>query len=383
MKGLPSSVHKPFDKVLRFLEERENTGELLAGSRLPTAEALAAHLEISAGTVKNVYRTLAREGRVKTQVGVGSFWLGGGKAPEHRHYRIAFQIGHAPSIASGELETALRGRTGWSGAILGGFLKRKLERGLNVTMELYPQTMEALSRGGPAPDGVIDLSLVAHPTFPAQLPVIHLNPPFEWACRNFVAPDYYHCSRALGETWRAAGRRRILFVTCNSWAQSTSTLLRYSGLMTGIGEAIAETEIRIFEASGPGPESSCEAAALLDRWQPDAVYCIGDLLARGIIRLLHERGISVPDEVSVVGGCKTESGSERPMITSMAHPLETVGAGLLDAIIRRIQSGGRDVAGRYEPVPFSLGSSTTPAENELLFQHVRAAAATAGLEPLL
>ncbi|HWL54481.1 MAG TPA: Gfo/Idh/MocA family oxidoreductase, partial [Chthoniobacteraceae bacterium] len=69
-----------------------------------------------------------------------------------------------------------------------------------------------------------------------------------------------------------------------------------------------------------------------------------------------------------------------PAITTMVHPLEEIGARLLEMLFARIASGGQDQPGRYEAVAFSIGSTTRSAENDLLLRHSRTAFASA--EPL-
>jgi LacI family transcriptional regulator len=42
-------------------------------------------------------------------------------------------------------------------------------------------------------------------------------------------------------------------------------------------------------------------AELFERHRPDAVICANDLLAVGVMHVLAERGLTVPDDVAVVG----------------------------------------------------------------------------------
>ncbi len=387
-----SSSRKPSEKVRQFLVKKGNIGELTPGTRLPTAEELAALLNVSAGTVKNVYRALSQEGRVKTQVGVGSFWMESpGTAP--KSYRIGFvMVGNGLPVSD---DWWTRNR--WSGDIFGGILKRKLECGLNLSLELCEARENQQEEGGF--DAMIDLTL--RPNRPesnngdgrierGRLPlVVHLNPPYDQACVNFVSPDYFVCSRVLGEAWRQTGRRRILYVTTGPLDNSVSSRVRYSGLLCGLGEAIGEgVEVKIFHARNSGVDGGMGIAGMMEEtgWIPDAVYCGGDILARGVVQALSARGLSIPDEVSVVGGCKTESVSADLLpMTSMAHPLRNVGSALLDMVLLRLERGGQDVPGVIQPVPFSIGMTTRAEENEILAKHSRQVLANApsGAELLL
>jgi LacI family transcriptional regulator, repressor for deo operon, udp, cdd, tsx, nupC, and nupG len=59
---------------------------------------------------------------------------------------------------------------------------------------------------------------------------------------------------------------------------------------------------------------------LLDQpTRPDAVFCFSDPLALGALRVLHERGVSVPDEIAVVGFDDVEDGRfSTPSLTSIS-----------------------------------------------------------------
>ena len=52
--------------------------------------------------------------------------------------------------------------------------------------------------------------------------------------------------------------------------------------------------------------------------KPDAVFCGNDQIARGVIDALRERGLSVPDDVGVIGFDNWEIVAEatRPPLTS-------------------------------------------------------------------
>jgi LacI family transcriptional regulator len=60
---------------------------------------------------------------------------------------------------------------------------------------------------------------------------------------------------------------------------------------------------------------------------PDAIFCGNDQIARGIIDALRERGVSVPEEVSVVGFDNWEivAAASRPPLTSVDMNLKQLG----------------------------------------------------------
>lgn len=363
--------------------ERQESGALRPGDRLPTSEELAAQLGVSSGTVKNVYRELASEGHMRLRKGIGSFWLGTPEVVKEveassRPLRIGISTDtplDAPAI-----------NKGWGGPILGGILKEHLSCLRPLALErvgrIYKDPSEKDRERFNELDGLIVLFLTPHlqPVQDANgrvVPMVSLNPPSVTSTANFVSPDYFACSKALGEIWRKTGRRRVAYVSSNELENSVSSNLRFGGLACGLGvETGRAVELRLYSTDGDGSAVGGAKAirdALEGGWVPDAVYCGGDLMARGVFNTLRESGFSVPDEVSVVGGSQSEGAMVEPL-TNMLHPLEAVGVDLLAMLLRLIDSGSKPQTGIYNPVPFNIGLSTRAVENDLLAAYSRACA---------
>ena len=60
---------------------------------------------------------------------------------------------------------------------------------------------------------------------------------------------------------------------------------------------------------------------------PDAIFCGNDQIARGVVDALRERGVSVPDEVSVIGFDNWEivASATRPPLTTVDMNLKEIG----------------------------------------------------------
>lgn len=63
----------PFEQLRTQLAGRVATGDLAAGTKLPTVRALAAELGVAAGTVARAYRELEADGVVVTEGRRGTF----------------------------------------------------------------------------------------------------------------------------------------------------------------------------------------------------------------------------------------------------------------------------------------------------------------------
>ena len=81
-----------------------------------------------------------------------------------------------------------------------------------------------------------------------------------------------------------------------------------------------------FVESGFGFEAAYEKSDEILAYQPSAVICATDGLAVGVMRALHENGVAVPGEVSVVGFGGYELGSVTyPPLTTVAFDYEALG----------------------------------------------------------
>jgi DNA-binding LacI/PurR family transcriptional regulator len=87
---------------------------------------------------------------------------------------------------------------------------------------------------------------------------------------------------------------------------------------------------------------------------PDAVFCFNDLLALGALRTLADAGLSVPDDVAVVGFDDIEDGRyHSPSLTTISPDKEWLAENAVDLLLERI-AGTAEVARRDLSVPYTL-----------------------------
>lgn len=72
----PSSSVPPYEQLRTQIAARVTSGELAAGTRLPTVRALAGELRLAVNTVARVYRELETDGVVVTEGRRGTFVAG-------------------------------------------------------------------------------------------------------------------------------------------------------------------------------------------------------------------------------------------------------------------------------------------------------------------
>ena len=99
---------------------------------------------------------------------------------------------------------------------------------------------------------------------------------------------------------------------------------------------------------------------------PTAFLCFSDLMANGVVRAAEERGLRVPDDLSVVGFDDSPLARRmRPALTTVRQPVEEKGhaaAAALTALIERTKAGEAKGRARHLVLPTELvvRDSTAP-----------------------
>ncbi len=363
---------RPSETILQYLESAAFSNSPRTPLRLPTIRELAGKLGVGVSTVGAVYRSLAQEGRIRTEVGNGSFLLPAASARPGRKEGLHIGIGLSQRV--------LRDPERWHSRVYGGITAAALhaERpAALVPLDALAPEEELLRQT----DGLDALILMpGHLLKPALIevatrqgiPCVYLNSPRDGETRNFVMADFAGASAALGRAFRAAGRKEIVMILEDPCHLSISAHFRVAGLLAGLHYGEEEgVHFRLEVANGISVEDGRRVMRqILEESpgrRPDAIYTSGDFLAIGCVEELQAHGICVPEEVSVAGG--TGLNLERyshPGLTCCQQPFEEIGLEIIDMVRRVIDSGLSEVPGRVVPMTWLGGATTLPKENRLL-----------------
>lgn len=150
------------------------------------------------------------------------------------------------------------------------------------------------------------------------------------------------------------GRRRIAAIGAERAAHGSSSL-RLEGYRAALRAGDRDLpEIVEYVDGFRRPEGAAAMRRLLDAPEPpDAIFCFSDPLALGALRTLYEAGVSVPDEVAVVGWDDIEDGRfAMPSLTTVSPDKQWLARTALDRIARRL--GGEDLPGEVLVGPHRL-----------------------------
>lgn len=135
---------------------------------------------------------------------------------------------------------------------------------------------------------------------------------------------------------RSLGHRRVAFVA--GPADSWSSARRREALQ----RAAADFDVELLH-SGPWMPNADAGATAADAVAGTATACIvfNDLLAIGMLRRLRERGVRVPEDLSIVG-CDDIFGADfcDPPLTTIAAPIEEAGRTAVAMLLGRIEGTG-------------------------------------------
>jgi DNA-binding LacI/PurR family transcriptional regulator len=153
---------------------------------------------------------------------------------------------------------------------------------------------------------------------------------------------------------RALGHRRVAYVggPAHSWSdgQRRTALTAVEG-------------VQVIDVGGHRPvhQGGVAAADLAYETGATAVLCYNDLIALGVMSRLRARGVSVPNEISVVGFDDIAAAAYvSPMLTTVAIPLTRAGHEATE-MLSALHEGSGDSPKVRLPVELVVRESTRPA----------------------
>lgn len=187
------------------------------------------------------------------------------------------------------------------------------------------------------------------PSLPINVPVVcaDCRPDDERSVGYAVIPDEFQGARAATAHLIEHGHTRIAYIGTAD-RRFIARAMREEGWRAALVEAGIDPDPLLVEnvEDPTAPEGRRAARALFDRARPTAVFCFGDLIAMGVLQVAAERGIRVPDDLSVVGfdDHPTVATALDPPLTTVRLDHHAMGARAVEAVINAI-NGNADHRG--------------------------------------
>ncbi|MFO1218032.1 MAG: LacI family DNA-binding transcriptional regulator [Burkholderiaceae bacterium] len=264
-----------------------------------------------------------------------------------------------------------------------------------LSYQLYPAMLEAIGaqlarlglrmivwdsdHGGDAPairalrqgvvDGVILTAATGESEFLREVPalraaVVLLNRVVIEYGGDQVESDNLDGGRRVADYLVACGRQRIALV---GGIPRASTIRNRE---QGFREALARRGVQLwphycFRSDTFSHASGVQAAQRLMELAspPDAIFCVNDVLAMGVIDGVRARGVRVPEDVWVVGYDDIELASWGAYdLTTVRQPMEQMVAQAIELLLARIADRDRPVVRRCLANELVIRSSTARAQ---------------------
>ncbi|MFF1449741.1 LacI family DNA-binding transcriptional regulator [Streptomyces sp. NPDC058274] len=320
--------------------------------RPPTLDEVALRAGVSVGTVSRV---------INNRRHVSS------KARQAVESAVA-ELGYVPNVAARSLASQRRGAvvlaiSSDDPALFANLFFAEVITGVNAVMEetdLELLLVLAASERGRArlarilqsqgADGVMLLAVRENDPLTkvaeaGGVPVVHGGRPLDRAPRWYVDADNRGGARQAVEYLISTGRRAIGTVT--GPLDMHAGVSRYLGFREAVALAGLKDH-RVAHADFSEAGGAAATTRLLDEHPDlDAVFVASDAMAAGALRVLRERGRSVPEDVAVVGFNDVLTAQHtQPALTTIHQPIVALGSEMTRMLVR--------VLGGEEPTPLIL-----------------------------
>ncbi|TCM35203.1 LacI family DNA-binding transcriptional regulator [Novosphingobium sp. ST904] len=234
---------------------------------------------------------------------------------------------------------------GYTSAIQVGAANRCRELGYHLVVEPMPlsgdERFEILNRLVAAlrPDGVFvapplsDDRALLQRLSELDLPCARLAGSLVTESFNIPTPERA-AGRMIADHLIELGHRRIGVIAPP--ADHRAALARVEGFRDGLEAAgIPAGDVRFVPGSFDFDSGLRAGEQLLaGEAPPTAIFATNDAMALGVLTYAHRTGLSVPDDVSIVGFDDTSaSATTWPPLTTVRQPLEEMGRAVVDALV--------------------------------------------------
>jgi LacI family transcriptional regulator len=197
----------------------------------------------------------------------------------------------------------------------------------------YPGLLQ--SRGV---DGIVAID--THFEAPLPLPTVLVAGHTSISGVTNVILDHHLAARLALRHLQQLGHRRIAFMHGQPFSSDSNT--RWASMLataSELGIEIHEDLMIYLSKDSHSPEISYPGIRDLIRSKRDftAILCFNDVSAMGSIRALHEAGLRVPDDVSIMGFDDIQSAAYQvPSLTTIRQPLQKMGRTAAQILLKKL-----------------------------------------------
>lgn len=157
----------------------------------------------------------------------------------------------------------------------------------------------------------------------------------EYAEGISIIDDDYNAGRYMGEYIGKTGHKKVGYISVYETDEAVG-IRRKEGVLDGLkAYGVSDTVIALSDYSYLGGQE--KTREILERLPVDAIICATDRIAFGCYKILHEKGLRVPEDVAVVGfGGYDESELLTPQLTTIKFDSYAMGYLGAETILKMI-----------------------------------------------
>ncbi len=303
-------------------------------------KVLSSHLGLSAAAISRVLNgsPAARSIPQATQQRI----LDAARELNYRPNILARSLRQGRSMTLGVLIPELS--EGYTALVLSGLEQGLLQAGYFFFLVSHHHRSEVVARSTAmlterAVDGfvAIDTKLPDH----LQLPTVTVSCPFEHAGATNIVLNHGRAAELALCHLAGLGHREIAFIKGQAFSSDTET--RWAAIeqaAEALQLPIEPCRTTQLEGIAPTHEPGYFAAQrlLASGKRFTALFAFNDISAIGAVRALHEAGLRVPQDVSVVGFDDiTSAAFQNPALTTVRQPLYNMGLLAAETLIRQLE----------------------------------------------
>ncbi|MFH0963740.1 MAG: substrate-binding domain-containing protein [Planctomycetota bacterium] len=330
-------------QVEKDIERQIAKGVWASADRIPSEQVLAHIYGVARPTVRRAIFNLSRRGVVVRRRGKGTFICRESYAVQQSHAMRTIMF------VAGDFDVF--------GGILKGVEEEALRRGYAVSVgELSPGAEKerlylklAQERGA---SGILiePVYLLAPEEFrvvrDGGIPMVFIEKEVELE-EDFVGGDNRGGMALAIHHLHALGHRRIGYVQHERSQDRPTQPERLAGFLAASRAHGLEVDpswiVALHDVHGSGPEDEARMGRLLDLEdadRPTAVCCFNDNVASFVMRLALRRGLSIPEDLSVVGWDDMEANHPHVIpLTSLATETRQIGLEAARMLFEKIEHG--------------------------------------------
>lgn len=167
-----------------------------------------------------------------------------------------------------------------------------------------------------------------------DIPVLFIGQQHEKV--TYIKVDDFGAGRMLGDYIRRMEHERVVFVGVREKDHAVG-VERKGGFVEVFTRANRGASVNFVE-TGFSFQMAYEKSEEILSYRPSAIVCATDGMAFGVLRALHEKGIAVPSEISVVGFGGYDTGSVTyPPLTTVAFDYEALGRRAVKMLLKMLK----------------------------------------------